>query len=93
MLREVPNKWCEIINFQSNWRVKCLPNKDISSSLHLKNKHGIIVKDILKIWQEDLCPITKTRSKNNRNKVCIKMSETIQKYVLEMETVKLKLSS
>ena len=94
LLRGVPNKWCEIINFQLNWCVKCLPNKDICSSLHLKNKHGIIVKDILKIWEEDLCPITKTRSKNNRNKMCIKMSETIQKYVLEMEmeTAKLKLS-
>jgi len=67
--------------------------KNICRSLHVKNKHGIIVKDILKIWEEDLCPIAKMRSKNNRNKVCIKMLETIHKYVLEMETANLKLPS
>lgn len=42
-------------NHQLSINLVCqMPNKNIWSSLHLKNKNGIIVLDIFKIWEEDI---------------------------------------
>ena len=96
LLRGVSNKWCEIINFQSGLCLKCLAvTKVICASLHLKNEHGIIIKDILDIWDEDICPITSESCKGkkvSRNKVMDEVLEALDQYVNEMQNAKVQLS-
>ena len=92
LLRGVSNRWCDIINFQSGLCPKCMPDKEICSSIHLKERHGLIVKDIRKIWDEDICPITIEAVEKKRNKVSSTLQRTLRKYVIEMELTKAKLS-
>ena len=92
LLRGVSNRWCDIINFQSGLCPKCLPNKEICSSIHLKEKHGIVVKDVLKIWMEDICPITRKSIGKKRSKVSSILQKALKKYILEMELAKTNLS-
>ena len=63
LLRGVSNKFCEIINFQCGLCKFC---EDQTSSRHLREKHGIQIKDILKIWEEDICPITNVKGDTSR---------------------------
>ena len=92
LLRGVSNKWCDMINFQSNLCSKCLPNKEICNSTHLKIRHGITMKDIKKIWEEDICPITRKAGKKSRDKVSLMLQKALRKHILDMESAKIKLS-
>ena len=88
LLRGVSNKWCDIINFQSNLCPKCLPNKEICNSTHLKIKHGIMMKDIMQIWEEDICRVTRIAGEKKRDKVSLTLQKVMRRYILEMELAK-----
>ena len=88
-LRGVSNKWCDIVNFQSNFCIKCRTSKEICNSLHLRTKHGIVVKDIQKVWDEDICPITNKAEGEPRNIIRDKVNQVLKKYIKETEVAKL----
>jgi len=54
----------------------------------LKEKHGILIKDILNIWEEDICPITGLKTDMNRNKLRLAVEKVLHKYINEMKTTK-----
>ena len=91
-MRGVSNNWCDIINFQVNWCSKCHPAKEICSSSHLKNDHGIIVKDIFKIWRDDVYPITSKAEGKSRFKLKLKLQLVLNQYFREMEKAKVTLA-
>ena len=96
LLRGVSNKWCEIINFQSRLCLKCTASKEICTSLHLKNKHGIHIKDVLKIWEEDICPLTSKiceSKKVPRGIIMDEVVEALEPYIIEMQNAKAQLSN
>ena len=88
LLRGVSNRWCDIINFQTNWCFKCYPLKEICCSSHLKHAHGIIITDVFKIWKDDICPTTRRAEKKSRDKLELKLQLVLNKYVMEMEKAK-----
>ncbi len=63
-LRGVPNSWCKLLKRHTAMCFKC-PKKNgfQCSSWHMKNAHGIDVKDIEKIWTEDIIPLTQKKIK------------------------------
>ena len=84
-LRGVSNKWCEIVNFQSKLCLKCRTSNEVCNSLHLRTKHGIFIKDIKKIWEEDICPITNKAGGKSRKMISLRVNQTLRKYVRELE--------
>jgi len=66
---------------------------DHKSNLHLKEKHRILIKDILKIWEEDIFPITNIKTDASRNKLRLAVEKVLHKYLNEMKIAKAALNS
>ena len=72
--------------------MKCISPHEICTSLHLKHKHGINIKDIHKIWEEDICPITSQGKQITRKKMAKDLMDILCQYVDEMRDAKAQLS-
>jgi len=46
------------------------------------------MKDIKKIWKEDICPITRKEGKKSRDKASLMLQKALRKHILEMEPLK-----
>ena len=93
LLRGVSNQWCEIINFQSKCCVKCKDREELCTSLHLKIRHGINIKDLSSIWEDVIIPITLKGQKTPRALLIRKIKRAIEKFVSELANAKMALSS
>jgi len=54
--------------------------------------HFINIKDLFKIWKEDICLLTENGSKMTRIKLFSKVQELLGPYIKEMENAKMILS-
>ena len=66
--------------------------KEVCNSSHLKNIHGIIIKDLFRIWKEDVCPLTENGGEMARIKLFSKVQKQLRPYIEEMENAKMILS-
>ena len=57
-------------------------------SLHLKMKHGINIQNILKIWEDIICSITKKALGKPRKKICQRVNMALNKYIEELNIAK-----
>ena len=84
-LRGVPNTWCKLVNTQVTPCIKCKRPGIVCTSWHLKYAHQVTVKPILKIWEQDICPIVEECKKNPQEEVQKILEETINIYLNEHE--------
>jgi len=62
----------------------------------LKNKHGIHIKDVLRIWEEDICHLTSNiceLKKVPRRIIMDEVMEALEPYIIEMQYAKAQLSN
>ena len=57
----------------------------------MRNKHGIIIKDIFNIWKEDIVPLTENGTTLARERLYTEVQKILRQYIDEIENAKLKL--
>jgi hypothetical protein len=84
LLRGVPNKWCELVNTHSNPCLLCRTEKypPIGTSYHLSEIHGIYLKPIKEIWEEEICTLTK-QDRLKRREIAEKLFPILQEQIDE----------
>ncbi len=90
-LKCVPNDWCEIINFQVGVCRGCNNNSEIATSKHLEEVHGIRMKNLMRIWQEDICPITQSGKNKKREDLKIQLKQSLALHSKQIMDAKEKL--
>jgi len=68
-LKGMPNDWANLINSQYKKCPKC--PKKITDRWHLLYAHGIRLKPIIKIWKEEILPITNLDNTNKARQLLL----------------------
>lgn len=80
-LKGVPDKWVDLIRSQYK-RCPACPDK-ITHPWHLKYKHAIKTKHIIKIWKDEILPVAESnRTRDEKRSI---LSDTTDDYLQQCE--------
>ncbi len=90
-MRCVSNDWCEIVNFQVSLCKGCNGASELATSNHLEEVHGIRLKNLFKIWQEDICSVTVKGKEMNREDLKLQLKQNLGQHMKQIAEAKEKL--
>ncbi len=89
LLRGVPNSWCRLINTQVTRCPECTGSWKMCTSWHMKYAHGIEIRNVRKVWREEICKITRlSREEISRERIQEMLSPILEEHLDKFEKAK-----
>ena len=94
LLRGVPNTWCKLLDTQVALCPKCTRPRKLLTSWHIKYAHGIEVRNVKRIWREEICKFTRLKKETiTREEIEKKVGPIIQQHLDIFEKARTKIFS
>jgi hypothetical protein len=92
LLRGVPNTWCTLLDTQVALCPKCTRPRRLFTSWHMKYAHGVEVRNVKKVWRDEICKFTRLKKDTiTRKEIEEKVGPIIQKHLDISEKAKAKI--